>query len=179
MKDNNSIHQAIDRIHELGNVETGRGPKHPTSPNPQLASEIADFIDKYSFLKKDQSYVEFLECYAGLLLYRDNDFMSLGIYGFDDDVSLHLVKGEGELIDEAGMLTFADLTLPLQEGDKRADNLIGTGFAFDATQQRPWGVYRCINNQPYHWYCGTFLEWLEKLANQKGRLLEDPTPLLR
>ncbi|MEH2444617.1 MAG: hypothetical protein V7K18_02180 [Nostoc sp.] len=173
MTSNNRIHQIINSLHELGNVETGRGPKHPTFPNTEQAQEIAEFLETYSFLKKDQGYVDFLESYAGLLLYRDSDFFSLGIYGFDEDVSLHLIKGEGELIDEAGMLTFADLALPLQEGDKSADNLRGIGFGFDSTQQKTWGVYRSIDDQPYHWYCGSFLEWLEKLYNQKGRLLED------
>lgn len=173
MTSNNSIYQLIDRLDELGNVETGRGPKHATSPNDELTQEIADFLDTYSFLSKDQSYVDFLESYAGLLLFRDDDFFSLGIFGFDEDVSLHLVEGEGELIDKEGILAFANLTLPLQEADQSADNLRGIAFGFDSTQQKTWGVYRSIDEQPYHWYCGSFLEWLEKLYNQKGRLLED------
>jgi hypothetical protein len=173
MNTNDRIYQMIKKLHELGIVETGRGPKHPTLPNTELVEEIAEFLETYSFLKTDQGYVNFLERYAGLLLYRDSDFLSLGIYGFDNDVSLHLVNGEGELIDEAGILTFADLTLPLQEGDQSSENLTAIGFGFDSTQQRHWGVYRCIDGQPYHWYCRSFLEWLEKFYNNQGRLLED------
>jgi hypothetical protein len=175
MRSNNTIYQLIDRLHELGNVETGRGSKHPTSPNEELAQEIAHFLDTYTFLKKDQSYVDFLEIYAGLVLYRDDDFFCLGIFGFDEDVTLHLVEGEGELIDKEGILTFANLTLPSEEGEQSSDNLIGISFGFDATQQRTWGIYRNIDEQPYHWcwYCETFQEWLEKFVNCKGRLLED------
>ncbi|MDZ8239997.1 MAG: hypothetical protein RMZ69_23065 [Nostoc sp. ChiQUE01a] len=173
MNKNNSIEQLISKFHDLGKVKTGRGPKHPQSPNQELAQEITDFLKFYPFLRQDQGYIDFLQSYAGLLVYRDNDFFSLGIYGFDEDVSLHLIKGEGELIDEVGMLTFADLTLPVQQGDQSADNLIGIGFAYDTTQQRTWGVYRCIDEEPYQWYCATFLELLERIVNHKGRLLED------
>jgi hypothetical protein len=173
MNNNNSIHQLITKVHKVGKVKTGRGPKHPQCSNQELDQEITDFLNSYPFLRQDQGYIDFLESYAGLLVYRNSDFFSLGIYGFDEDVSLHLVKGEGELIDEAGMLTFADLTIPVQEGDQSADNLIGIGFGFDTTQQRTWGVYRCIDEQPYHWYCATFLELLERILNHKGRLLED------
>ncbi len=173
MTSNNSIHQIINRLHQLGNLEIGRSPKHPTFPNAKLDQEIVEFLDTYSFLKKDQGYVDFLESYAGLLIYRDSDFFSLSIYGFDEDISLHLVNGEGELIDELGILVFADITLPLQEEDQSADNLIAIGFGFDSTLQKTWGVYRRIDQQPYEYYCSSFLEWLEKIATQKGRLLEE------
>jgi hypothetical protein len=38
--------------------------------------------------------------------------------------------------------------------------------------KRPSGIYRVINYGEYEWYCSNFLEWLEKLIDKKGLLLE-------
>lgn len=173
MKDNESLHLLLEQVHELGDLELGRGPRHPTSPNQRLSTEVTNFLDTYSFLVQDRSYVDFLECYSGLLLYQDSNSGSLSVYGFDDSVTLHIVKGEGPLIDEAGVLTFADLVIPIQKEDRGEEDLLSFGFGFDTTQKRAWGVYRITDTQPWHWYCSTFLEWLQRLGRQKIFLLED------
>lgn len=61
---------------------------------------------------------------------------------------------------------------PAREGHL-IDNTHHIGFAFDATRERSWGVYRCVvgADTEYQWYCQTFLEWLERLVRNDGGLL--------
>jgi hypothetical protein len=165
------IHELIRELAQFGTVETGHGPRHPTAPSPAFASEIAAFLDEYPFVKRDRGYVEFLECYAGLLFWRAQDCLSLSIYGFDPDVSLHLAEGEGDIITREGFLTFADAAVPIEEGRFSSEDPQGAAFGFDATERRRWGVYRCSSNQPYEWYCETFEEWLGLLVSLRGRWL--------
>ena len=170
------LHELIRQLGEFGTVETGHGPKHPSAPDTALAIEIAAFLHTYPFVRRDPGYVEFLESYAGLLLWRKKDRLSLSIYGFDADVALHLTKGEGETITEEGILTFADVAVPIREGVFGPHDIRGAAFGFDATGKQRWGVYRRHSGRPSEWYCATFLEWLGILVSLRGRWLEDPPP---
>src|SRR5438067_2368213 len=106
------IHSLVSQLARFGTLETGRGPRHPESPNPDLADPIEAFLDEHPFVRRDPGYVDFLECYAGLLLWRERDCLGLSIYGFDPNVALHLTEGEGEPITPDRFLTFADVTVP-------------------------------------------------------------------
>jgi len=164
-----TIHELIRELSSLGAVVTGHGPKHPEAPSDDLGAEIAAFLDEHGFLRRDEEYVDFLESYAGLLLTREHDFLSLSVYGFDPEIGLHLTEGEGDLLTEDGFLTFADATVSEQEGVFGPNDPLGVAFGFDATGERRPGVYRNLSGRPYEWYCEGFTEWLETLVRLRGR----------
>jgi hypothetical protein len=160
----------MEKFLSLEGAKVGRGPRHPVSPHPSLDNEITAFLDQYPFLKRDQGYLDFLECYAGAWIMSDN--LVIDIFGFTD-VSSHILELEGPVVDTDGYLTICD-------GEFRAKSLTEKdvteqlGCGFDATGTRKWGLYR---NRGYrsgelgiYWYCETFLEWLEALVDAKGKL---------
>ncbi len=165
------LHDLVRQLGELGVVETGHGPRHPVHPSDVHAAEIAAFLDRYPLVRRDPGYVDFLEAYAGLLLWREQDFLSLSIYGFDPDVSLHLTEGEGDTVTEDRFLTFADAAVPAELGTFSPGDPQGAAFGFDASGERPWGVYRCLGDTPYELFCPDFITWLSTLVEQRGAWL--------
>ena len=126
----------------------------------------------YPFLRQDEGYVCFLEMYAGGVFWRDQDALSLGLFGFDSELSTHLVKGPGDTV-EHGYLTFCDMVIP-PRADPFGKDAIGLGFGFDATGERRWGVYRLLGEGRADYYCETFLQWLRLFVEREGRLDEPP-----
>lgn len=168
---NVNLPELITDLNSLGSVETGFGPRHPASPSLEHVNEIATFIGKFPFVAQDPAYIEFLETYCGLLLHRESDFLTLAIYGFDPAVSLHLLDGEGDIVTEDGFLTFADIAVPLKEGVYHPDDPQVAGFAFDATGERPWGVYRCREDNCFTYHTEDFAAWLRNLVSLRGAWL--------
>ena len=133
---------------------------------------LEEFLATYPFLRGDQGYIEFLETYAGAWVMQPNNDLVVNIYGFND-VSTHLVEGEGPVVDNDGFLLFAECIVRIAPGDF-TEGIMDQSFAFDATRSRKWGIYRSSaigeNETDMAWYCDTFDEWLWALLEYKGRL---------
>lgn len=168
------LDELLARLGRVGELALGCGPEHPSAPEPALATDVAKLLAQYPFLRRDPGYVAFLERYAGAVLWRDQDLLSLGLFGFHPELSTHLVTGPGEII-EHGFFTFCDMVVP-RDPDAPFGDSIGLGFGFDATQERRWGVYRLWGGGKADWYCDTFLEWLEQFIAKGGRLIDDTQP---
>jgi hypothetical protein len=142
-----------------------------------LAQEIEAFLNEYPFLRQDQGYVDFLESYAGAWVAWPNNDLVIDLFGFTQ-VSTHIVKEDGYIVDPTGFLTICDGMVRLREGGFR-EGVIGQGFAFDATGERKWGIYRYVMidgiEAAMDWYCETFLQALSALIETKGRLPETLT----
>lgn len=161
------IQQLIERLSHLGYVETGMGPQHPSSPILQIEPEINNFLEHYPTLARDEGYVNFLEIYAGLGFEAYAGELILNIFGFDPAVALHILEGEGEVVDEQGFLTFASLTVPSVGKYKVANQeYVGIGFAFDTTSNRQPGVYRGTPETGYLYYRPSFLDWWAAMNNE-------------
>lgn len=81
---------------KLGYAAVGRGPKHPESPNLELQKEIDSFLEQYSFLRKDQGYIDFLEYYSGAMVDWPKGELVIAIFGFLEEISFHLIKDGGK-----------------------------------------------------------------------------------
>jgi hypothetical protein len=161
------MYPLVERLQELGHLEVGFGPRHPVAPNPTIAGNLEMFFAQYPFLRQDQGYVDFLECYAGLYLERPDDELILDIFGFTD-VSSNIMGLEGPIVDNDGFLTFCDGTVRSTETNNVAE-LCPLSFSFDATQNRTKGVYYTTRQSNY-WYCESFLDWLEIIVTTRGKL---------
>lgn len=175
---NLDIHTLMRRFSALPNARIGYGPRHPTQPNAALKKEIAIFLDQYSFLRQDQGYIDFLECYSGASSYLNSvtRHIVIDIFGFIRDLSTHLTQDTdlGPIVDDEGYFDFAGGMVAIKEptGSPRVAILLGA--AFDATGDRKWGIYRSKSETPDHtgiyWYCETFLEWLNLVIETEGEL---------
>ncbi len=79
-------------------------------------------------------------------------------------------------VDEQGFFIFATSEY-WRLGRPGKQNNIGLGFGFDATGSRRRGVYRSarLGDQelrPCSWYCEVFSEWLERIIQCRGQLLD-------
>lgn len=159
-----TIQALISGLSAFGELETYQGPRHPTVPRPELAPEIEQFLHTYPFLRQDESYVTYLECYAGACAARFESSFWIEIFGFEHNIALHIVDGEGDVVDEDGFLVFSLIAL----GDDPQGHLIEDAFAFDATGKRRRGIYWKKSDEPdYTWLCETFQGWLEKVLNKE------------
>ncbi len=171
MSAGSELHTLLVRMQGLGHLKLGHGPKHPEAPEPRLTGDIAAFLERYPFVCRDEGYVQFLSEYAGGVFWRDQDALSLGLFGFYPDLSIHLTKGPGETI-EHGYLTFCDLVIP-PRSEPFAPDARGLGFGFDATGTRRAGVHRLWGEGRADYFCETFLEWLRLFIEHEGRLDEN------
>jgi hypothetical protein len=165
------IHSLMQNFTELGYAAVGRGPKHPESPNLELQKEIDSFLEEYSFLRKDPGYIDFLEYYSGAMVDSPKEELVIEIFGFLEEISFHLIKDGGEVIDDDGFYVFCISVVRVGEGQDMENESIGLAYRFDATGTQRWGVYRSLEGGECEWYCDSFLEWLEKLIDKKGLLL--------
>ncbi|MBD2501106.1 hypothetical protein [Anabaena azotica] len=174
MKQHN-IHSLIDCLRTMGELYTDYGPKHPIAANITLQPILEEVYKLYPFIQKDTYYTEFLECYGGLSYSQQTDLLSLDVFGISNEISTHLLYDPGEAISSDGVLTFCSIALVRDLNNPRPDKMQGLGFGFEATGKRIWGVYRCFDSEPYHYYCNNFLELLEHFVNTNGRLIEKST----
>lgn len=168
------LHDLMGRFQELGVLEDiARGPKHPESPRPALAPQIAAWLEQHPCLRRDPGYVDYLEQYSGAWIDTNIPAIQVDIFGFDDGgTSTHLVHGDGDAIDREGMMPFAAVNFQVgpdlapADGSTPGSEPRSMVFGFDTTGTRPWGVYR--HDAAWEWYCDTFLEWLERLVERGG-----------
>jgi hypothetical protein len=163
------IHSLIGKMASLDGADIGRGPRHPTDPDPELAAIVEKFFAEYPFLRKDQGYVDFIECYAGAFINSQENDLVIDIFGLSK-VSTNLLYGEDDIIDEDGFLGICGIAIGIDRGPGLDKEIIGGGFSFDATQSRRPGIYRHLIVAPTEWYCEIFLELLDTLIEKRGRL---------
>lgn len=196
------IHQIIRQIGTIDDAEVfiGYGPKHPSTPDPTLEGIIQEYLGMYPFLRRDQGYIDFLETYAGLNIYREAVNVAVDIFGFCYGISSLIEKtdqgflwqGESSLVED-GFLIVSDAKLVFEEkrehhvSTEPTNNMVGVGFGFDTLGSRPWGVYRKSTVEPsrfrtyyppirdtWYWYCSSFTEWLQILLDTKGNFPDRP-----
>jgi hypothetical protein len=164
-----NIHSLIGKMASLEGAVIGRGPRRPINPDTDLAPVVEKLFVEYPFLRKDQGYVDFIECYAGAFIDSQEDDLVIDIFGLSE-VSTNLLYGEDDIIDKDGFLGICSIAIGIDRGPGLDKELIGGGFSFDATQSRRPGIYRHLINAPVGWYCETFLELLDALIEKRGRL---------
>lgn len=196
------IHQIIRQIATINDAEVfiGRGPRHPSTPDPTLEGIIQEYLEVYPFLRQDHGYIDFVESYAGLYVYREAVDVVVGIFGFCYGISSLIEKtdqgflwqGESSVVVD-GFLVLSDVSLVLEEkrgyqtSTELVNNVVGAGFGFDTLGSRPWGVYRKNDVDPsisrtyyppirdtWYWYCSSFTEWLQILLDTKGNFPDRP-----
>lgn len=164
------LHSLMHTFAQIDGAQVGYGPLHPIYPQKELANDIDLFLDTYAFLQHDQGYTRFLETYAGASIFKKNSVWMVDILGFaSSTICSSITDMEGNIIDEYGFLLYSYITI-----DTRPIGSRQVSFAFDATQQRQPGIYRVFANDPaaWHWYCPSFLVWLERLIQYQGHLDE-------
>jgi hypothetical protein len=178
-----NIHQLIARISRLGQSQIGHGPKHPELPNIELAEAVKAYFQRYSFLMQDQDYLDFMECYAGLYVFRPEYHIAIDVFGFTEASSDlmriqndYFFQGENNILED-GFLAFCDASFVpsgLAPEDITFLSLEGGGFAFSESGERQFGVYRATVSGSeseiveYKYYCSSFLTWLEILLESQG-----------
>ncbi|MDB4965523.1 MAG: hypothetical protein JWN44_1212 [Myxococcales bacterium] len=163
------IDALVSQIARMGDWKSARDAVGSNEPEP-FAEEVVRLVTRYPFVKRATDWLEFLRVYGGGMMTRERDMLSVGLYGFSDDVSLPILDGPGEPI-ECGCLLFGDVVLPKERIDGYTEDTISLGFGLDSTGARPWGVYR-VRDRQSHWYCSSFIEWMERLVQRGGRLIE-------
>ncbi len=155
----------------------GCGPRHPRSPHGQLTSRVAKYLSYFPFLKQDTAYVDFMEVYSGTSLYRPAPLLAVDVPGFSD-ASVGLVKfndgyywkGEVNIVTPDRFLIFATLEYATQQRIE-----VAAAFAFDASGQRPFGVYRADSREAeasdFVWWRASFGDWLVWLVQDELRRL--------
>lgn len=178
MTANSNLQEIVAKLQQLGRTTTYRDLDESDSFDAQLAALVANFLNLCPFVKQDRGYIDFLSYYGGALVGDAGDSISLGIYGFSDQLCPYILQPP--IVDKDGFFTFADLLLLPRESEEGSDEQeINMAFSFDATGTRLWGVYRRIDDQPDRWYCKEFLELLEKLVEYNGRLPDEIEPAIK
>jgi hypothetical protein len=152
----------MQQLAALDGATVGRGPKHPTAPDPAISKHLTDFIRRHPFLRANRSYLAFLECYGGASLIRRGGADSLDISGF---------HGFGlDLEDDAppayhrGWFTFSVFA----EGDDRRTGCSAMSGGFDFKVES-WAVYLLKADGPRRrLFAPSFLAWLEELVRHRG-----------
>lgn len=165
-----NIHSLMNQFAKFDFALVGKGPKNPECSVPDLQKEIENFLSQYSFLQKDQDYVDFLKYYAGAMLDLPDGSLIVDIFGFNENISMHLTRDESPVIDRHGYYTFCNSIVEKESNKSITDNFLSMGYSFDATDTKKWGVYRIVGNGEHEWYCSDFISWLEILVESRGYL---------
>lgn len=80
-----------------------------------------------------------------LLIIRFGDY--LDIFGFLEEICLHLILDENPVIDDDGFYGVCSSVIKISETSNKIDGEIGIGYGFDATGNRLWGVYRFMEEE--------------------------------
>lgn len=140
-----TIDQLISRLASAGELLIDP-PGDPDERDRQLARVVAAF----PLASRAPDWLAFLRDYGGLTYVRDA--YSTGFFGVSYNASVHILDGEGDPVTD-GCLLICDSDPPLLAGY--------SAFGFEATGERPWGVYGVTRTGGTHWFAATFTEWLE------------------
>ncbi|MEN7551692.1 hypothetical protein AAG747_27500 [Rapidithrix thailandica] len=122
------------------------------------AKYVDTFIEKHPTIKLDKSFVNFLQKYETIGLNTEKD--NFGIYGWGMIEELNEPPIEDN--DYLGFSTFIK--------DFEKEESLSITFFYDLSSEREQGIYRktCIYTQDeityesdYHFFCNTFIEFLE------------------
>jgi hypothetical protein len=171
------IDELMTRFGRLPRARVGRGPLHPTAPDPSIAPRIDEFFRTYPMAARDSGYVEFQERYAGASIEDPDEDQIDDIFGFTD-ASTDLIDMDGPIVDEDGFLVFAQCIFHVVSDGKLVD-MYEYDFAFDTTGDRDKGVYRSYatlrtHGRPFDWHTEDFLTWLDELVASGGRYPRPP-----
>ena len=140
--------------------------------NPdEFSREIERLKRLFPLGSSDQDWLDFLIYFGGGLLVRDEDVVSIGLFGFSHDISLHILDGEGEPLDD-GYLVFCDISLPREPVKGYTEDTLAVAFGFEATGEREAGVYRFIEGGAPTLYCSSFRELVDRLVAKDARVLD-------
>src|SRR5262245_34495819 len=103
-----TLKELMSEFMALGYATVGAGSKHPVMPAPELQSHIDEFLAENPSLKKDQSYVEFLEVYSGAAVDYPDFQLTVLIYGFSD-VSVTFLDPQILFVKPEGFIQFAEI----------------------------------------------------------------------
>src|SRR6266542_4038675 len=162
MSDYGKIEALIARLAALGGWKSARDVVG-TDADDAFQAELERLLAEFPFVARAQDWLEFLRRFGGGMWSRASDGLSLGLYGFSHDVTMHILDGPGDPVGD-GILLFGDISLPTGG--------VELAFGFEATGERRWGVYRFVDGGDPEWYCESFHEWLERLVEREGRLLD-------
>jgi hypothetical protein len=175
-----TIHEAVRKIATLPGAEVGHGFKHPDDPDPGYAEYYQTHLQEHPFLKGYPDFLEFLETYSGCVVdqldtEQVGEFLSATIFGLGPWSMEELAPA----VDGQGFYCFSTVETGVRRQGKAAGSEppdTVASFAFDATGQRPKGVYAQVHRldetpPPLQVYCPTFSEWLRRFAEAGGRLL--------
>ncbi|GEM_PF-5542114 len=169
------VTEMISRLSKLEYSLVHGGHRHSEFPNQDVIDEIKQVFETYPKLTKDSGFVDFLEMCSGAIIIYPDDSIDVSIYGVWDYSGD--ILSDTERIGER-FLPFAGIMFhpPIKESDLKS-----LSFAFDISSD-DLGVYRRANYADeliersqlsnYTRYCDTFLDWLERLINTKGRLID-------
>lgn len=154
-----------DLLEHRTRLVTGRGPGHPTHPAPELRPELERFLADNPVVRTDESYVQFLERYAGA--YFEDAGTIVDVFGFGGTAT-DLVDPEYPVVTEDGFLIFAQCMHSAIEDGKLVDSW-EHDFAFGPSG----GVYLASStlrtqSQPFTFYVDDFAHWVRKLVEVDG-----------
>ena len=155
------LHTLMERFAALDGAKVGRGPKHPTAPDPAFAGQLEDFLRRHPFVRRNRSYLGFLECYGGASIVRRGgaDFLDVsGFQGFGLDL-----EDDAPPAYSRGWFTFSVFA----EGDApTAGSAVSGQFDFKVES---WAVYLLkAGGSRRELVCPDFLTWLEELVRHGG-----------
>jgi hypothetical protein len=126
-------------------------PEDPAERERQIARVRAAF----PYVDREPDWLTFLSAYGGLTYVRETQpWFSTGFFGVSYRASDHIIDGEGEPVSD-GCLLICDADPPIIGGY--------LAFGFDATGERPWGVYG-VTESGSEWYAPSFLHWLTEFV---------------
>jgi hypothetical protein len=172
-----SIDGVVERLSLIPGARVGHGPRHPQSPDAALGMRVAAFFDTYPALRRDGSYVEFQEKYAGALIEDPEQAQIVDIFGFDD-AGTDILDMEGPVVNDDGFLVFAQCIFHTVREGKLLDTY-EYDFAFNVNDDQDLAVYQSratlrTLDEPFTRYIGGFLPWLEELVARSGRYERPP-----
>jgi hypothetical protein len=170
------INELAAAFGDLPGALVGRGPGHPSRPEPSVAADLLWFFnEQYPNLKADPGYVEFMWKYGGLSRLDENENHLFYLYGFGPATADILHDLDENLADEEGMFTFAECTV---DGDipERPLDSYSVNFGFDLTLSRSPGVYRYESathtthalRTPWVWHTMDFARFLAEAVDRGG-----------
>ena len=107
------------------------------SENEAIKKHVDLLTNDYPFLKDYPDYIEFLKVFSGLTYLENDAKKSLSFYGFDDRITLDIVEGEGDIIDEKGFFVIGDYSYY----NEKTEEDYFVGFGFDIQNTREKGYY--------------------------------------
>jgi hypothetical protein len=173
MTDVVGIDELVTAFGDLPGAAVGRGPWHPTKPQPSVADDLTWFFDEqYPGLQSDSGYVEFMWKYAGLSRSDEGRHHLFYLYGFGPATADIIHDLDEDLADEDRMFTFAACTV---DGDipERPLDSYSVDFGFDLTGRRRPGVYRYestmqVPRTAWVWHTSDFTSFLAEAVATGG-----------